>query len=520
MAYDPSVVVKTQLLIPTTGFPYLNRALFTFRPSTAGFLAGFIAGAEFTDPGTGDGLVAELTPSNWQIKLKAWGALEDEPVYQACSAHFNPLGAADAQGFREPVDIPPSVYIGRRTSAVVSQITVDYTTNTAGTSTFTVNRSINYFDDGWLAQEAIVADGVLTVTQLRDAAIAALNGNAAFAALYLAAPGVGPGEFTITSLVAGFPLLLDIVTTTGGPIITQTVTTTNVPGAYSTDLDEMQTAAELSNDPVSGKPERRWYWITDLQGDDTVNAEGYEWVQDQGEASPVRDYQFMGWSTDVLNFDPLSAGTSAAEIAAAANGGAGWNRAGVCMHDRYEFAVPALMGRTIGFLPGAISFTSKQLIGSTRYAKITPRSWGDNASLAAERTFNYNSPGGAQGSWVWGYLADGSYADRKWIEDYASAVVQSELIAWKIRRNIVSFTDADISAGAAVIKQALLTIPGLASSPTLITVTYKTRRQMDPGDIAARTYLDYTYSAAYGGVMNRIGTLTSPIVGTISESLA
>src|SRR5690606_25678416 len=131
-------------------------------------------------------------------------------------------------------------------------------------------------------------------------------------------------------------------------------------------------------------------------------AEGMAFAQNQGDSAqftPIRDYQFEAWSTSgarlvtiaaaqVGNFNP-SATASASQVAAAANAGEGWNRAGVDDHDRYEFVAPALLGRTIGYLPGNTSFTSKVLYGGTPASRMSPRDFGDNETLTFDRTFNF-----------------------------------------------------------------------------------------------------------------------------------
>ena len=520
MGYAPSVVVKSEVASVLSQVPYLNCALLTFYPSTSGFLSGFQAGAQYVDPGTGDGLVGELTINNWTSKLKAWGATEDEPIWQQVAAHLFPSGVLNAQGQRvpNPVKIPPRVFIGCRQTSVPSEADIEFTTNTAGTVTVTINKSGNIFDDGYLTQVQVVADGVLTVAQLATALDTALGLDANFAALYTSSAALG--VVSIASIADGFPLRISISVTTGGPIMTQTVTTANTPGDYYDDLTLMQSVAELSDDPTTGKPERRWYWISDTQGDDTVNAEGFEWVQDQQDnVSPSRDYQFRGLSPATSNFDPLAV-ASPSQAAQAANGGEGWNRGGVCFHDLYEWPVSALLGRCIGYLPGEISFTDKVLIGANKYAKITPRNQGDNASLANDRTFDYNTIEGPLGAWRRGWLADGSFCDRKWLEDYATYVANLGLTLYKQRKNIVTFTDSDISAGASVIAQALLTLPAIAQVPSALSVTFLKRSEVSPSNIAARTYVDYTVTAGSGGIIDTFGTIATPIIITISESLS
>jgi hypothetical protein len=74
----------------------------------------------------------------------------------------------------------------------------------------------------------------------------------------------------ITGDVAGYPLVLFIRSSSPGPTMTQVITTANTPGDYALDLDDIQAAAEFGN--LLDFPSRRFYWITDLQGDDEVNA--------------------------------------------------------------------------------------------------------------------------------------------------------------------------------------------------------------------------------------------------------
>lgn len=520
MAIDPSVVISAQVTEFVEDTPHLNAALFSFTPNAAAFLTGFEAGAEFVDPLTGDGLASELNVNNWQSRLTAWGADDSEPVWQACSAYFNAQSAPDAQGFRAPVTRPPYVIIGLRTRSTQSIELLDFTTATAGDVTITINPSRNVFAAGYLAQTVVVADGILTATQLRDAAVSQLNAIAAFAAVYTAAPGVNPEDLTITSNSNGQPLIVKITVTTGGPIVTQTVTTSVIAGDYLDDLDDIKRVAEDQDDPVLGKPIRRWFWTTDLQLNDDINAEGFEWVQGQRDDGTLpREYQFHGQSHSSLNFDPLSAGTSPAEIAKAANGGAGWDYGSVCDHDLYEWQVAAEFGRCIGYLPGAIAFANKQLYGSGSYAKMTPRDKADNATLAADRFFNYYGPDGRRGSFVWAYLANGSRWDRDWIAVFAKYFGERELTSWRQQNNIINYTDASIAAGASILTSAMLLLPGIAALPDDLSVAFVGRRQVDPADIANREYNSYSVRASYAGPIDRFGTAATPINISISETL-
>ena len=435
----------------------------------------------------------------------------------------------DSNGRRERLQKPDVVYIGLRSRAVQSVNTFTFGTNTAGTVKITVNPAKYLYSEsapaGALAEVTVTADGVLTTTQLATAAAAALNALPDFSAHFLASSALG--VVTVTSDVEGYPLILFIRSSSPGPTMTQVVTTANTPGDYALDLDDIQAAAEYGN--LLDFPSRRFYWITDLQGDDEVNAEGMEWAEDEEDNNtPPRDYQFVSWSTsgarriqngggDYLgNFDPTST-ASAAATANAANGGTGWTRGSVNDHDRFEFFVPALLGRTIAYLPGEVSFTSKVLQGGTTPSKMSPRDFGDDETLTDDRKFNwYSAEGpGALGSAKWGYLSDGSFMDRKWLEDYVEYIVRIRLLAWMQLKNIVTYTDDDIAAGAAIIKAAIAEIPAVL--PDTIGVTYLGRDQVNPANIVARIYYDYEGSGTSGGIINKIGTPSSPIQIVISD---
>jgi hypothetical protein len=534
MGNAPAASVSVTLASSTPAVPYLNHALITFRPEATAFLNAFVASTQdwmFRSPTTNEGLVAELTPDTWQSRLKSLSATSTEPVWLAVDAHFNQLALANSQGTRERLTKPDKVYIGRRTSAVASVNTFTFSTNTAGSVTITINPAKYLYSSsdpaGALAEITVEADGVLTVTDLAADAVAQLNALTDFSAHFLASNVAG--VVTITGDVAGYPLIIFVRSTTPGPTMTQAITTANVANAYYDDLTEMQGAAEFG--ALVDPPSRKFYWITDLQSDDTVNAEGMEWVEDQADAgtyTPIRDYQFVSWSSSgarsitvsgqqVGNFNPSST-ESAAANAQQANGGTGWTRGSVWDHDRFEFVAPALLGRTIGYLPGQVSFTSKVLQGGTVASKMAPRDFGDNESLTLgdERAFNWYSAEGPLGSAKWGYLADGSFMDRKWTEDYIRYQVVTDLVQWMQLNNIVSYTNPTIAAGKAVIQAAIAKIPAVI--PTSIGVTSLGRDEVNPANIVARVYYDYVGSGQSGGVINRVGTPSDPIAITISET--
>jgi len=520
MSFDPSVVFNSVLTSQVSTRPYLNAAMETFTPSTAGFLSGFIAGAEYRDAGD-EGIASKLTVSNWEGRLRAWGADESEPIWQVVSAYFNPRGSDVGNG-PVPANItrPPHLIIGRRTRAVPSEVTVVLTAaGAAGTSiTCQVNRAPFIYTAGELATFTVDQDGLKTTTNLRDEMVAGLNAITAFAALYLAAP-VGPATMTITSIADGFPILVLTTATTGGPSFTQTITTANTPGDYALDLDDLRLYVEDSDDPVTGVPGRQFFWISDSQGDDTVNEEGAQWVEDAGEETLPRLYVFYGLCLNSAeNFDP-AATTSPSQNWQAAVGGVGYSRAGLFSHDLMEWTVPSHLGRVIGYLPGECYFSSRELFGSGKYAKITPRNQGDNASLAEDRRFNYYSAEGPRGSVLWDWISSGKRLDQRWVEAYASYQVNTDVTLWKIQKQDVVYDDDTISAAASVIKGALLKIPGIARLSNLISVTYVRRAAVDPNNIAQRTYVDFTITCAYVGSIDRFGTLSEQVTITISETL-
>lgn len=531
MGNNPSVSVQTTVASITEAVPYLNHALVTFVPEDSTFATNFAASTQswmFLDPTSLQGLVAALQPDNWESRLRSLGATDSEPVWIAADAHFNQLTVADANGQRERLVRPDVLYVGRRTRAVQSVNTFEFTTNTAGRVRIRVNQAKFLYATstpaGSLADVTVVADGVLTVAQLATNAAAALNALPDFSAHFLAAAALG--VVTVTGDVAGYPLVLSVVASAGGPVMTQAITTANVAGDYALDLDDIQAALEYGSE--LDVPSRKAYWLTDLQGDDAVNAEGMEWVEDQYTSNtPPRDYQFVSWSTSgarrvtvsgnfVGNFDPTST-DSAAQTAHEANGGTGWTRGSVFDHDRMEFAVVALLGRTIGYLPGQTSFTDKVLYGQTDASKMSPRDFGNNENLTngEERSFDWYGPEGPFGSARWGYLANGSFKDRKWLEDYVTWRVTTDWIAWKQLKNITTYTDADIKAGASVAKMAIAKIPAVIAES--IGVVSLERSQVNPANIVARVYFDYVGSGVSGGIINKIGTPSQPIPITIAD---
>ena len=530
-----AVSIQTTVASPVAAIPYLHHLGVTFVPEESTFRTNFensTAPWMFRDANTDLGLVAEVGPENWRARLLSLGATSEEPIWTWCAAFFGPLAVADANGNRARVQKPDALYLCRRTSAVPSQNTVQFTSNTAGRVRVRVSQSKYLYAGetpaGALSDTTVVADGILTVAQLANALAAQLTAIPGFVAHFTAISD-GVDTVTVESNEPGYPLILSITKTSPGPALIQTITTANVPNAYYDDLTEIQAAAELgpNNDP----PIRRIYWLTDLQLDDTVNTEGAQWVEDQANTalfSPPRDYLFkMGSSSGARdikniggaglgNFDPLAT-ASAAGLAAVANGGTGWTRAGVYDHPRHEFLIAALAGRTIAYLPGEISFTAKVLQGDNPAARMSPLDYGDNESLtlADSRRFNYYSADAPGGMCKWGFLANGSFFDRVWLADYVTYVVRTAVVQWMTLNNITTYTDDTLGAGAGVISAAIATVPAVI--PDTIGVVFIGRDQVVPANIVARIYFDYTGSGTSGGIINQFGTPSSPIPITIID---
>jgi hypothetical protein len=535
MGNAPAANFLTALASPSTVVPYLNHAMATFVPEDSTFATNFAAatGANtYQDPDSLTTLAIRVTADNWQSTIQALGATSSEPIWTWLSAYWNPLGASDPNtGVRSPLQVQKSDYciIGRRTRAVQSVNTFEFTNNTAGRVRIRVNRSQYLYSSstpaGALADVTVVADGVLTPTQLATAAANALSAVAGFAAHFTATPALG--VVTVESIEDGYPLILEVTASTPGPTMTQAITTANVAGDYTLDLAAIQTAVELqpAGDAV---PHRVYYWVTDLQGDDVVNAEGLEWAEDQEDNNtPPLDYQFVAWSTSgarlvtiggnqVGNFNPSST-DSAAETAAAANGGAGWTRGSVWDHPRYEFLGGAILGRTIAYLPGEVSFTSKVLQGAVAAAKMSPLDYGNNETLTLgdARRFNYysNEGPGLLGQSKWGYTSDGFFMDQKWTTDYVTYQCRVDILAWMQANNIITYTNNTLEAGAGIIALAIAKIPAVI--PDSIGVAFIGRDEVNPANIVARIYYDYAGNGQAAGVINRFGTPSQPIPITI-----
>ena len=115
-----------------------------------------------------------------------------------------------------------------------------------------------------------------------------------------------------------------------------------------------------------------------------------------------------------------------------------------------------------------------------------------------------------------GFLSDGSFIDRKWIEWYVTYLCGLRLVEWKQRNNITAYTDDSISAGAGIIAGAMAELPAIDTSS--IVVSFLPRGAVNPGNIAARIYNDYNAFAVSFGVINKIGTLSEPIQVTINDA--
>jgi len=178
--------------------------------------------------------------------------------------------------------------------------------------------------------------------------------------------------------------------------------------------------------------------------------------------------------------------------------------------------VPALLGRCIGYLPGAMSFTSKVLFGSVANAQMTGRDYGDNESLMADRFFSAYTAEGPRGSHRFGYTPNGEFVDRPWLADYATYLAQVALVQWMQLNDITAYDDVTILGGRNVLARAIASLPAVNAS-TLV-VTFLTRAQVDPNDIALRVYKYYATFADTNGIINQIGTLAEPIAINLKDA--
>lgn len=523
--------VTTSIATADGALPYLNHLGATFTPSTTAFADGFAASVQswaFIDPNTDECLAIVVSAGTWRSRLQSLGATKTEPIWRFCNCHFNQLLVADSQGNRDNIVNTDALYLLRRTRAVVSSETFTFTTNTAGKVRIRVDPAPFIFTTpapiktGSLADVTIEADGVLTPTQLATAAANALLAVPGFAALYDATPTVG--AVLVESLVEGYPLIIQIDVTTGGPTMTQVRNTANVAGDYALDLDDLHRVVELGE-----SPSRKYFWLTDTQLDDVVSLEGMQWVydQEQDEDPPNDDYLFIAQSTTgdkpvkfganfIGNF--YSAATDAlSQAAQEANVGEGFENAAVADHPLFEFVVAGIMGRMLGYLPGDVSGTAKVLFGSTADSRMTPRAYADDDLASAEnRSFSWYAAFGPRGNFQYAGTPARSFFDRVWLKYYATYQSRTDLVAWMQLKNIVTYTNDDILGGKAIIAQALAKLPAV-TAPT-IRVTFLSRGQVDPADISARVYSYYATFADSNGVINQIGTLTDPITIVIKDA--
>jgi len=178
--------------------------------------------------------------------------------------------------------------------------------------------------------------------------------------------------------------------------------------------------------------------------------------------------------------------------------------------------VPALLGRCIGYMPGEVSFTSKVLFGSVADARMTGRDFGDNEILAKDRNFSWYSAEGPRGAHKYAATSNGSFADRFWLEAYCTYLTQLRLVEWMQIRDIVTYSDDDIAAARSVVADAIAKLPAVNSAT--INVTFLTRAQVDPDDIANRVYSYFASFADTLGIINQIGTSENPITITLTDA--
>jgi len=83
-------------------------------------------------------------------------------------------------------------------------------------------------------------------------------------------------------------------------------------------------------------------------------------------------------------------------------------------------------------------------------------------------------------------------------------------------RDIVTYSDDDIAAARSVVADAIAELPAVNSAT--INVTFLTRAQVDPDDIANRVYSYFASFADTLGIINQIGTSENPITITLTDA--
>lgn len=514
MGADPSVVVNVQFVQDTEDVTHLQRGLLMFTAFDPTFEANYITAANLYS-----GIALPFTRANYIGLLDAFAAPGDEPVRAQLGAFWRPRGAKNDNGNRPIVRIGDEVWTGRRTRSAVTEYLLTIGGGDpppAGTITITIcpkgtgdgeQRQLTF-----VAQELVIADGILSLAAVRNAAVAQLNGNADFAAIAVAAPGGADGELTITTNTPGYPLVVSVASTVGGPTIVADKVSTHVAGNFELDFDDIRAAVE-QNGPAA---KREFYWCTDGQYDDDVNEEAFAYMDTlDADPSEPEAYQYHGQSNSPLNFDALSAGTSPAEIANAA----GYKRASVVNHPYCENLVAAEYGRCIAYTVGNINFHGRELNGDDADAIMTQVNYGANEPLATDRFFNYYGDEGVAGMFKWGYTAESTtgserFWDQKWLEDILEFEIRQSLTRLQQSNDIIPYTDEGIAQGEAAILAAATAIPALITDT--ISVTSVPRREVNPSNLVSRTYVDYTVRAEAAGAINRFGTKAIPIAVTVS----
>lgn len=511
---DPSVVVAAELGLLSDARLALQRLLITFVPSTPGFAAGFATLGDYGPVNARRAMV--LTPTNYRSRLEAAGAASDEPIWRALDAFWNPRGALDISGSRtpDPVALTDYIVIGTRELADPTSWNLDVTSNAVGFITVTIDPQGS--GDGTArilterAQVVVESDGVKTIADLRDEIVAGLTAIAAFTSVATAAPG-GPADLDVDTIADGYPLIVRVSVTSGGPTYALVNNTPYPALSWETDFDDVRQAVE-----TDGLGARAFWHVHDLQGLDALNLAAANYMDTLAAATVPAQYIYWAWSYSLENFDPLAVGSPAEVWRTAA-----FTRASLWDHDLAENLVPALLGRALGYRPGEVVFSALELNGSVDAAIITKRAKGANEYLANEenRSFNFYSGDGPAGETKWGLLpaarqATPQWIDNTWLTDWLKFVCERDLATWKRSKSIVTYTDDEIVAGGEVLRDSAAAVPAILADT--VAVSFLTRAMVSPADRQARRYNYWVVDAEGAGAMVRLGQTTFPIKVNVS----
>lgn len=485
MPLDPSVVFQTKLAKAVTGKFRFQRLLMTFVP-TGGLVAGFTE------------LAIKVTADNWKTQLKARGGDNTDLIWQALAQFWAPAFAPAGSPARAAA-IPDYIIIGRRTTAEPTKWTATVSGTLDGVYT------LGAYGFGEVTFEA---DGN-TAAEIRDGLGDAWNALAALADVSSAVDN-GVAAVDLTTDTDGFPFIV-YVKSTGSPI---TLVNATVAGDYEADLDVLM---DVVIDPVAGtKVKDAVYFIRDLQDDDQTNRQAVDWCVAQKETDTTRTYLplVQSYHPGIPNAGVTNDPASTLKNLLVPKAEESNDRGALVYEPIGQSQANTLAGRCIGYNLGRINFAQRELVG------ITPANLDDNEVVATIKYFNFYSPESPKGNTKWGYLCSGRFIDDLWAEDILSHEGRIALLELLVAEDALDYTDqGGISSGKSAIVAKLSKYAGRDYGyllPDSIVVIAGKRKDQPGIDLEERRFVDYTVSAQRANLINRYGSVTSPINFTIS----